>query len=426
MAQLAIKGGEKAINRQIGKKWPIWDETEEKALLDVLHSGIWWRGGYRENEGKGSMVAAFEDAFAAYQDAKYAVAVTNGTTALECALLSAGVEAGHEVVVPALTFVASATAIIMANAIPVFVDVDPHTFNMDPDAFEAAITDRTRAAVVVHNGGYPADMDRIDAIAKKHGITIIEDAAHAHGSEWRGTRVGALSGLGTFSFQQGKSLTSGEGGMVVTNDPELAEKAFSFHNIGRMPGRPFYEFHRVASNLRMTEWQGAILVSQLSRLDQQVETRERNSQYLARGLEEIDGIAPIDRDPRVTRWGFYYWNLLYDQEGFDGVPRDLFLEAIRAEGVPFGIGAHGKPIYQNPLFESMNFGTTGCPIKCPLYGRPVDFTQVHCPQAEHLYANVALSIPHAYFLGDQQDMDLILEAIRKVRANTDELKERTS
>lgn len=192
--------------------------------------------------------------------------------------------------------------------------------------------------------------------------------------------------------------------------------------IWRMPGRPFYEFHRVASNLRMTEWQGAILVSQLSRLDQQVETRERNSQYLARGLKEIDGIAPIDRDPRVTRWGFYYWNMLYDQEGFDGVPRDLFLEAIQTEGVPFGIGAHGKPIYQNPLFESMNFGATGCPIKCPLYGRPVDFTQVHCPQAEHLYTNVALSIPHAYFLGDQQDMDLILEAIRKVRTNTDELK----
>lgn len=424
MAQLAINGGEKTIQRQIGRAWPIWDEREEKALLEVLHSGRWWRGGYREEGGKGSKVSAFEDAFAAYQDAKYGVAVTNGTTALECALLSAGVEAGDEVIVPALTFVASATAIVMVNGIPVFVDVDPGTFNIDPDAFEAAITERTRAAVVVHNGGYPADMDRIGAIATKHGITIVEDAAHAHGSEWRGTRVGALSGLGTFSFQAFKTLTCGEGGMVITNDPELAEKAFSFHNIGRMPGRPFYEFHQVASNLRMTEWQGALLLAQLTRLDEQIETREVNYKYLAEGLSEIDGVRPIDQDERVTRWNFYYWNFRYDVERFDGVPRDVFLEAVRAEGAPIGVGAHGRPIYQNPLFESMNFGRTGCPIKCPLYGRPLDFSQVSCPQAEHVFANVALSIPHAFFLGDRADMDLILEAIRKVRANTDELKDK--
>jgi len=420
VGQLAINGGEKTIQRQIGKTWPIWDEKEEAALLDVLHSGIWWRGGYREG-GKGSKVAAFEEAFAAYQDAKYAVAVTNGTTALECALKSAGVEAGDEVIVPALTFVASATAIVLVNAIPVFVDVDPNTFNIDPDALEAAITDRTRAAVVVHNGGYPADMDRIGAIAQKHGIMIVEDAAHAHGSEWRGKRVGALCHLGTFSFQMGKMLTCGEGGMVVTNDPELAEKAFSFHNIGRMLGRPFYEFHRVASNLRMTEWQGAILLAQFSRLDEQIEVRERNYQYLAQGLKEIEGVDPIDQDERVTRWGFYYWNFRYDVERFDGVSRDVFLEAVSAEGAPIGVGAHGKPIYRNPLFESMNFGRTGCPIRCPLYGKPVDFGEVFCPQAEHVFANVALSIPHACFLGDQEDMDLILEAIRKVRANTDEL-----
>jgi len=396
MEQLAINGGEKTIQRPIGKTWPIWDEREEKALLEALHSGIWWRGGYRE-DGKGSKVAAFEEAFAGYQDARYAVAVTNGTTALECALKSAGVEAGDEVIVPALTFVASATAIVLVNAIPVFVDIDPTTFNVDPDALEAAITGRTKAAIVVHNGGYPADMDRIDAIAKKHSITVIEDAAHAHGSEWRGKRVGALCHLGTFSFQMGKTLTCGEGGIIVTNDSELAEKAFSFHHIGRMPGRPFYEFHRVASNLRMTEWQGAILLAQLSRLDEQIETRERNYRYLAQGLREIDGVDPIDQDERVTRWSFYYWNLRYDAEGFDGVSRDVFLEAVRAEGAPIGVGAHGRPIYQNPLFQAASFGRTGCPIKCPLYGKQVDFREVFCPQAEHVFADVALSIPQRAF-----------------------------
>lgn len=421
MVQLAIHGGEKTIQRPLGKPWPVWDEREEKALLEVLHSGRWWRGAYREEEGEKSQVSTFEDAFAAYQDAKYGVAVTNGTTALECALLSAGVEAGDEVIVPALTFVASATAIVMVNGIPVFVDIDPGTFNIAPDAFEAAITDRTRAVVVVHNGGYPVDMDRIAAIAEARQITVVEDCAHAHGSEWRGTRVGALSGLGTFSFQAFKPMTSGEGGMVVTNDEDLAAKAFSFHNIGRMAGRPFYEFHRAASNLRMTEWQGALLLAQMTRLDDQIATRERNYKALIAGLNEIEGVAPIVQDPRVTRWNFYYWNLRYDVETFDGVPRDRFLEALRAEGVPMGVGGHGRPIYRNPLFESMNFGRTGCPVTCPLYGKPVDYTEVYCPQAEHVYANVALSIPHATFLGEQEDMELILEAIRKVRAHTDEL-----
>lgn len=420
MASLAINGGSKAIQRPIGKGWPIYDEKEEKALIEVLHSGLWWRGGYRE-DGKGSRVVAFEEAFAAYQDAKYAVAVTNGTTALECALKSAGVEAGDEVLVPALTFVASATAIVLVNAIPVFVDIHPGTFNIDPDALEAAITDRTRAVIVVHNGGYPADMDRIIAIAKTHDLMIIEDAAHAHGSEWRGVRVGALGHLGTFSFQAGKTITCGEGGIVITNDRELAEKAFSFHHIGRTPGRPFYEFHRVASNLRMTEWQGAILLAQLSRLDEQIETRTRNYRYLAEGLSEIDGVEPIELDERVTRWSFYYWNFRYDVDRFDGVPRDVFLEAVRAEGAPIGVGAHGGPIYKNPLFQSMNFGRTGCPISCPLYGKELDFREVSCPQAEHVFENVALSIPHSSFLGDREDMDLILEAVGKVRANTAEL-----
>jgi len=421
MAKLAIKGGDKTITRPLGRRWPIWDEREEKALLEVLHSGIWWRGGY-ENA-KDSKVGQFEDAFAAYQHAKYGVAVTNGTTALECALKSAGIEAGDEVLVPALTFVASATAIALVNAVPVFVDVDPESYNISPEAMEAAITDKTRGAVVVHNGGYPADMDRIMEIAEKHDIRIIEDCAHAHGSEWKGRRVGAIGDLGTFSFQMGKTLTSGEGGIVLTDDAELAEKAYSFHHIGRISGRPFYEFHRVASNLRMTEWQGAILLVQLSRLDEQTETRERNATYLAEGLKDIDGLEPIERDPRVTRWGFYYWNFKFREEEFDGITRDKFIEAARAEGVPVGIGAHGEPIYRNPLFQSMNFGRTGCPVKCPLYGRPVDYSKVYCPEAERIYRSEALSISHAAFLGEREDMDLILEVFRKIRDNVDELRE---
>ncbi len=420
MGKLAITGGTPVIERSLGKPWPVYDEREEQALREVLHSGKWWRGGYPE--AKDSKVGQFEDAFARFQDAKFGVAVTNGTQALECALKAAGVEAGDEVIVPALTFVATATAAALVNGIPIFVDVDPETYNMDPDAFEAAITDQTRAVMPVHNGGYPADLDRITEVARKHDIMVIEDAAHAHGTQWKGTGVGAIGHLGGFSLQMGKTLTCGEGGIVLTNNEELAEKAYSFHHIGRISGRPFYEFHRVASNLRMTEWQGAIALAQLSRLEEQTETRERNARHLAEGLKQIPGVDPIDRSPNVTRWGFYYWNFHYRKDAFEGLPRDKFLEAVRAEGAPIGVGAHGAPIYKNPLFQSMNFGRTGCPIKCPLHRGEVDYSSVSCPVAERVHAEQALSISHAVFLGGTADMDLILEAIQKVRDNVDELK----
>ncbi len=269
MAKLAVNGGERVITRSLGRRWPIFGEREEELLLEVLHSGKWWRGAY--SEASESKVGQFEDAFAKYQDAEYGVAVTNGTQALECALKAAGVESGDEIIVPALTFVATATAAALVNGIPVFADIDPETFNISPDSIADAITDKTKAVIPVHNGGYPADMDRIMEIAEKHNLMVIEDAAHAHGSEWKGKRVGSIGHFGCFSFQMGKTLTCGEGGIILMNDKELAEKAFSFHHIGRIAGRPFYEFHRVASNLRMTEFQAAVLLGQFERLDEQID-----------------------------------------------------------------------------------------------------------------------------------------------------------
>lgn len=420
MSRLALNGGEPTVKRPLGRPWPIFDEREEKAILEVLHSGRWWRGAYEKAQD--SKVGLFEDSFAAYQHAKYGIAVTNGTQALECALKAAGIGPGDEVIVPALTFIATATSVALVNAIPIIVDVDPETYNISPKAVEEAITSKTKGIIPVHNGGYPADMDRIMEIAAKKDLMVIEDCAHAHGSEWRGRRVGSIGHLGAFSFQMGKTLTCGEGGMVITSDEELAEKAYSFMHIGRIPGRPFYEFHRLASNLRMTEWQGAILLAQLSRLDEQVETRERNAAYLAKGLKEIDGVEPIRRDPRVTRWSFYYWNFKYIEERFDGVPRDKFIKALNAEGVPCGVGAHGEPIYHNPLFQRMDFGRTGCPIKCPFYGREIDYGKVYCREAERIYRYEAVSFPHRIFLGDIDDMNLILEAIEKIRSNIEELR----
>ncbi len=416
MAKLAINGGEKVITRSLGKEWPVWDEREEETLLEVLRSGRWWGGG------EGSKVREFEDAFTKYHSAKYGVTTNSGTQALICALKAAGVEPCDEVLVPSLSFFASATCVLFINAIPVFVDVDPKSYNPSPESIEAAITDRTRAAVIVHNGGYPADMDAIMEISRKHDVTIIEDCAHAHGSEWRGTRIGAIGHLGAFSLMAGKSLACGEGGIILTNHAELREKLYAYMDMGRWVERTDKSVRLgTTSNFRMPEWGAAILLAQMARLDEQIETREQNFTYLAEGLKGIDGVEPFERDERVTRWSIYYWNFKYKQEEFDGIPRNKFLEAVNAEGAPIGVGAHGRPIYQNPLFQSMNSDNTWL-IKCPQHDKPIDYTKVHCPEAERIYQTEALNISHRHFLG-KGDMDSILEAIRKVRENIDELRE---
>ena len=404
---LAILGGSKLVTRPLGKTWPIWDEREEKALLETLHSGIWWRGGAKDLA-KGQ-VARFEDGFLKFQGGKHCVCVTNGTQAIEAALKALGIGRGDEVLVPALTFVASATAIALVNATPVFVDVDPETYAISVDAMEAAITPKTRAAVVVHVGGYPPDMDRVLELAKKHDLKIVEDSAHAHGTQWRGKGVGTLGDFGTFSFQMGKALTAGEGGAIITGDDTLAELAYSYHHIGRVPGRPFYEFHRLASNLRMTEWQGAILRCQLERLPEQTARREKNAGHLARGLRDIPGLDPIDRDPRVTRWGFYFWDFHYRKEEFENIPRSVFIKAAAAEGLSVSVGAHGGCIYKNPVFQNVT-------------GEMPDYTKVHCPDAERVSTEQALSLTHRLFLGETDDMDLMLEVFRKLRDNVDELR----
>ena len=396
MAKLALNGGDPVVKGGLGKSWPIFDETEEQALLAVLHSGAWNR---RE---KVDEVGA---KFAAYHDAKYGIPLANGTVALQCALKAAGVTAGDEVIVPALTFVATGTSAVCVNAVPVIVDIDPLTYNIAPDAIEAAITPRTKAIIPVHNGGYPADMDAIMDIAEKHNLKVIEDCAHAHGSQWRGKGVGSIGHFGTFSFQIGKTLTCGEGGMVLTNDEGLANSAGQFAQL----------------NMRMTNFQAALLLSQLERLDDQVETRERNVAYLVKGMEAIEGLDPIPRDARVTRWCFYYWDFRFISEAFGGISRDRFLEALRAEGVPCGVGAHGQPIYnEGPFGNPALFDQLGLPRE-HLGARAIDYSTLHCPQAERVYREEVCSFGHAMFLGDTDDMQRILDAFQKIRMHVDEL-----
>ncbi len=406
MAQLAMNGGEKTRTKPF-PGWPVFDDTEVKALEEVVRSGHWGCL-------TGGKIDEFEKKFAAFQDAEYGVCVTNGTSALEVALRAVGVRAGDEVIVPPYTFIASASAVLMVNAIPVFVDIDDDTYNLDPAKIEAAITPKTKAILAVHIGGGPADMDGILAVAKKHGLKVVEDAAQAHGAAWNGKRIGALGDAGTFSFQSSKNLNSGEGGIVVTNDPKVYSAAWSIHNCGRVPEGRWYEHHVLGSNLRMTEFQGAILLAQMKRLEGQMKTREENALYLDSLLSGIEGINPLKRDPRVTTHAYHLYVFRYIAAAFQDVPREKFLQALNAEGI--GCSAGYVPLYKEQMFYF-----DGCPIECSFAGRKMDYAQVCCPVAENACANEAVWLGQNQLLGPKSDMDDIAAAIVKIKANVGEL-----
>ena len=284
MGQLAITGGT-PVRTAPYPRWPQWDSSEREQLLDVLESGKWWAT-------EGSKAPEFEAAWARFVRTRHCVAVTNGTHALEVSLLGLGVGEGDEVIVTDYTFFASASAVACVNAVPVLVDVDPHTFCIDPDAVEAAITPRTRAIIAVHLAGHPADLDRLTAICTRRGLALIEDCAHAHGSAWNGTPVGGFGAAGTWSFQQSKLMTAGEGGAITIQDPQTAASIRSYTDCGRRPGEWFYSHFALGGNYRMTEWQAAMLLAQLERFPQQHRTRNENALYLNAELSKLPGVFP--------------------------------------------------------------------------------------------------------------------------------------
>jgi len=292
--------------------------------------------------------------FAAYSDARYGIATGSGTGALQISFAAAGVRAGDEVILAPNTFVAGATPVLHLGAVPVFADVEPETLTLDPDAVEAAITERTRAISPLHLAGYPCDMDRITEIAAKHGLTVVADACHAHGSEWKGTKVGALSDLAAFSFQQGKNITSGEGGLLITNDPTLYELCYTYHNDGRGMGDELGIYKVQGWNFRMSGFQAAVLMVQLERLDELLDRKAQSAAYLDRALEGIDGLRFPREDPRVTRLTYLYPGLRYEQSAFDGVSAELFAQALSAEGIPCS-GKSGQLLYEHPLFAQRRF-----------------------------------------------------------------------
>jgi len=388
--------------------WPYYDENEKQALMEVLESRIWWRT-------PGSKTLAFEQDFARYQEAKYGIAVTNGTAALEVVIAALGIGPGDEVIVPDFTFIATASAVLTAGAMPVLVDCTPDTYCIDPMVTEAAITARTKAIIAVHMGGHPADLDTLLDICRKHHLYLVEDSSHAHGSEWKGRKIGAIGDIGTFSFQSSKLMTAGEGGMIIMNNEELERRARSIHDCGRLPGEWFYSHFLYGSNYRLSEWQGAVLSCQLNRADEFRAIRTRNACLLDCELPKIEGISPQKLDARCTCNGHYAYIFHYSSTHFSHLPIARFIEALNAEGVP--TQASYPPLHDLSVFKTGEF-------RKRLSG---DQSRQEFLFLEGGFPNTARGawetvwLPQPVLLGSEQDMRMVVNAIQKIQQQAKEL-----
>jgi dTDP-4-amino-4,6-dideoxygalactose transaminase len=412
MGILAVNGGE-PMRTQPFPSWPVFGAEEEKNLLEVLHSGNWWYG---------QRVREFERRFAEFQNAKYGVSCSNGTTAIQLSLRTLGIGAGDEALVPAYTFLATATAVLDVNAIPVFVDIEEDTLNMDLNEAERLVTEKTRAIVVVHFAGLPADMDRANELGEKYGLRVVEDAAHGWGTQWKGKGAGALGEMGTFSLQQSKNITSAEGGMILTDHEEYAAVARSLSNCGRVEGHAWYDSPRLGGNYRLTEFQAAVLLAQLDRLEAQTVKREANAAILDEELAKVPGVKPMRRDERVTRRSWHLYPFRFISSEFGGLSRDEFVGALSAEGIPASPG-YLTPVYGNGGFLELSSarGKENCPLSCPYYGKEMDYHSVHCAVAERLCREEMVWLGHPMLLGDAEDMHDIVGAVRKIHENQGEL-----
>ena len=393
MPKLALNGGA-AVRTRPWPQWPEWGETERVRLQQILESGEW--GGYSET------VQEFERAFAKRHQARHCIAVVNGTLSLEAALRVLGIGRGDEVIVPPYTFIATANAVRLVGATPVFVDIEPDTYNIDASAVAAAVTARTRAIIPVHFAGHPADMDALMQLADAQNLSVIEDAAHAHGSTWQGRAVGAIGHIGSFSSQASKNLTAGEGGILLTDSPELHSKLYSFVNQGRaFEDGVWYEHPILGSNLRISAWQAGILLAQLERMDEQLQRRMANARRLHAILEEIDGLRPMRWDTRVTEHAHHLFMMRYNAEEFGGLPRERLIAALNAEGIDCSAG-YRMPLYKQPPLNADHSIIHSCPV-----------AEQACQEVIWLTQNMLLAEP--------QEMDDIAHALVKIRENIGEI-----
>ncbi|MBN1836099.1 MAG: DegT/DnrJ/EryC1/StrS family aminotransferase [Spirochaetales bacterium] len=445
MSSLALRGGVPLRSRPF-PAWPVFDDREIEAATRVLRSGVWWRPRFGEGlvdpellyrhqdgggEGSPSEVTLFQQEFADLQGARYAVACSNGTAAVDLAVRALDIGPGAEVIVPAYTYIGGVTGVLHSGAVPVFADIDPETYNLDPARVEEAITDATAAVIPCHFGGQCADLDGLREVCSRRGLRLIEDAAHAHGAAWRGRTAGGagtIGDLGTFSFQSSKNMTAGEGGMVVTGEAELAARVESLAWSGRRHGHPWYEFHELGWNARLTELQAAVLRVQLTRVREQNARRRENAAVLRGLLAEIEGLEPIRIDPRGDQWSVHIFMIRYDRAAFGGAERGRLLAALDAEGIPAS-GGYTHPVYRNPMFLQRRFlpppraGGEAHDAGGGHAAAGVDYSRYAalCPVAERACGGEALWLEQRLFLGEPEDMEDIAAAFRKIQGHHAEL-----
>jgi len=416
--QPAILNG-KPVRTKGWPVWPIWDpEADEKRLIEDIRSGIWSRS---------SLVTEFEEKWAAALEAKRSLAVVNGTNALIASLVQFGIGGGDEVIIPPYTFIATAAAVLATGAMPVFADVDVETFQINPERLEEKITPRTRAIMPVHILGLPANMPRILEIAKKHNLIVIEDACQAHLAEINHRKVGTFGHAGCFSFQNSKNLAIGEGGAIVSDDPEFMDRCYSYHNYGNpfgtVTGAVGAGTLIPGNKLRLTEYQAAIGLAQLKRVDSQTTTRNVNAEYLKSKIKSIPGIIPYKLYDNVTRAAFHLFPFRYKKEEFKDLPRTDFLKALTAEGIPCSGGY--QPLNKMPFlgnaFQSKNF-------KKMYPSNMLDINkyneQNRCPVNDQLCNEEAVWLTQNMLLGQKTDMDDIYVAIEKIHRNAEKIKNR--
>lgn len=412
----AVLGGDPAA-KIVWPQWPMWNpETDEKLVLEALRSGVWSRQ---------KLVNEFEKEWAKASGAKRCITVVNGTNALIVSLIQLGIGAGDEVLIPPYTFIATPQAVLATGAIPVFVDTDPATFQMDATKIEAKITPRTRAIMPVHLAGIPADMNRIMEIARKHNLIVVEDACQAHLAEYNHQKVGTIGHSGCFSFQNSKNLPIGEGGAIVSNDERFIDRCHSYQNLGFPYGTSSGSFSSGSiingNKLRLTEYQAAIGVAQLKRLESQTTTRTTNAEYLSSKLKQIPGILPIEYSPGVTRAVYHLYTFRYKKEEFKGLSRDAFMNALSEEGVPCYQGytqLNLMPFLQD-AFKTKNFIKTYSKKRLN-YAKYMEQNQ--CPQNDILCNEEAVWFNQKLFLTSKTEMDAIFSAIEKIHANADKIK----
>lgn len=417
---LALLGGKPVRGDKTWLPWPQWNsEKWDPKMNEVMGNRVWSRS---------KKVTEFENKWAEMNGTKHCLTTVNGTNALSAAWMQSNIGPGDEVICSPYTFSASVFGILYKGAMPVFADINPQTFQIDPEEIKKKITPRTKGILPVHICGYPSDMPAIMKIAKEHNLFVVEDACQAHLAKIGGKRVGTFGDAGCFSFQASKNLPIGEGGAILTDNTEYYDRLYSYHNFGYASGSVSGQISSItalilANKIRMSEYQAVIGLCQLEELERQHKIRNENGRYLNEKLAAFPGITPVKLHNGATEASYYIYGMRYNQDKMQGVPRSKFIEAMNAEGIPMATGYPNDPLYGQPMINEV--------FKSEIYQKfysadELDFEKYkqrnHCPDLIQTYESSLWMWRGGLMLGTKSDMDDIVNAVDKVHNNIAKLK----